>query len=631
MCFLEETIKMTLKIHFPYTVNDQFLLIDVEHNKLLDAEGLHDQRLPNHSFILKTKGNGTITIDGVAHRTSRDVPLIIHAPKRSILTIACTESLEYYRLSYQVRPNPARLVEPSIFVLEPGNILPLYEKADQLIESFHAEEPIVFQSVALFYNFLAYIWKELLAEEAKPILDVADQVIEWIDYRYKEQITLEDLSKVFQYSIKHLSRLVKRQTGMSPIQYLIHVRMEKAKTMLENTDAKLNEIAKRTGYNDLFYFSNHFKKNIGISPTEYRKRSMKSQEAINRKSRKSMSIATESSYNLIEIDYQLRRDLLFMIKRFGFKPYLIRLLCFVLVLQACGNKEGEGVEEEDSSNEKVAEENEGFPRTVEDHEGIEVVLEEQPERIVVSSFFHVDYLISLGITPIAGAGTSILDVLKEWESFDAYQEELAKIEQIGETDAIDMEKLVELEPDLIIEFTAGKDDQFAQIAPVASIGFNEAWQDKLRLYAELTGKEDEAEDLIEGLEAEIAETRDSLDYDPEDTVVLLFNDWFILNYEHIFDKENGLGLNAPESYPKQTEQSSLEGLVDMNPDYLLIVEGTKEKYEEIVNTLNDSEAWQTTNAAQNDEIHYVNRAAQTSSPLGFQYTLNRMKEIFGEK
>lgn len=625
---------MTLKIRFPYTDHDQFLLLGIEHHKLINDKNRCNQRLTNHSFILKTKGDGTITVDGIAYHTNQQESLIIHAPKRSILTIACKESLEYYKLAYHVRPNPARLIEPPIFILKPNNTLLFYEIAEQLFESFHSKKADTFQSIGFFYIFLANIRKELHAEEeANPILNVVDQVIEWIEYRYKEQITLEGLAETFNYSVQHLSRLVKDQTGMSPIQYLIHFRMEKAKAILKNTDAKLNEIAKRTGYNDLFYFSSQFKKNIGMSPSKYRQHYTQREELTNRKFKKHIPKALPSRYNLIEIDYQLREDLLFMIKRFGFKPYLLGLLCFVLVLQACGNEDTGGADDEESSGEEVVEENVGFPRTVEDHAGNEVVIEEQPENIAVTHYGHVEFLFALGITPAAGPS---LDFLNQMRSLDSYEEEIDSIENLGEMNAIDMEKLIEVNPDLIINYHSDQDDaeQLEQIAPNASILMNGNWEDNLQLYAELFGKEMEAEELIEALKAEIVETRDSLNYNPDDTVAILNAGLYLYGTERLdvfFHKERGLGLNTPENNPEETEQISLETLVDLNPDYLLILTFTEEEYEMTLEMLNDSNAWQTTNASKNDEIHYANATMQSDGPLSIQYTLNRMNEIFGEK
>src|SRR5690625_3214744 len=634
---------MTLTIRFPYTDNDQFLLLDVEHHKLINDKNRCNQRLTNHSFILKTKGYGTITVDGIAYHTNRHESLIVHAPKRSILAIACKESFEYYKLSYHIRPISARIIEPPIYILKPNNTLLLYEKVDQLFNSFHSKKADTFQSIGLFYIFLANIRKELHAEEeVKPILDVADQVIEWIEYRYNEQVTLEGLADTFKYSVQHLSRLVKNRTGMSPIQYLIHLRMEKAKVILENTDAKLNEIAKRTGYNDLFYFSSQFKKNIGMSPSKYRQHYTQREELINRKFKNHIPKVSPSRYNIIEIDYQLRNDLLFMIKRFGFKPYLLGLVFFLFVLQACGNEGTGRMDDEESSGEEVvekAEENDLFPRTVEDQAGNEVVIEEQPEDIAVTHFGHVEFLFALGITPVAGV---YLEILKEWDIFDSYKEELETIEDIGNANAIDMEKLVGLEPELIIHYTgqAGQDvetDQFSQIAPTGQPHPDGNWQERLELYAELTGKDEEVGDLIEGLEAEIAETRDLLDYNSEDTVfIVIDSDLWAFNpesAEHIYHEENGLGLNAPEDIQEQGDlgKISLESLVDKNPDYLLVMMDNEEGYEEVLDMLNDYDAWLTTNASHNDQVHYINRSAQSGGPLSITYTLNQMKEIFGEK
>ena len=54
------------------------------------------------------------------------------------------------------------------------------------------------------------------------------------------------------------------------MQYLTKVRLEKAKEMLKNSDAKTYEIAEKTGFSEPNYFSFIFKKNIGMSPSQYR-------------------------------------------------------------------------------------------------------------------------------------------------------------------------------------------------------------------------------------------------------------------------------------------------------------------------------------------------------------------------
>ena len=93
---------------------------------------------------------------------------------------------------------------------------------------------------------------------------------QYIDSYFCEDITVEVLAqKVFickYYLIHHF----KKQTGMSPINYLIKVRLSHAKTVLENFDHAVNDVSKLCGFNNPTYFSSSFKKLTGLSPTEYR-------------------------------------------------------------------------------------------------------------------------------------------------------------------------------------------------------------------------------------------------------------------------------------------------------------------------------------------------------------------------
>jgi YesN/AraC family two-component response regulator len=61
---------------------------------------------------------------------------------------------------------------------------------------------------------------------------------------------------------------------ISPVKYINSLRIEKAKAMLKNSNFSVEEIAYCVGINDRFYFSRIFKKELGISPTEYRKRDL---------------------------------------------------------------------------------------------------------------------------------------------------------------------------------------------------------------------------------------------------------------------------------------------------------------------------------------------------------------------
>lgn len=70
---------------------------------------------------------------------------------------------------------------------------------------------------------------------------------------------MESLSLELNYSPQYLTRKFKEQTGFSPIEYVIKLRIEKAQFLLLTTDATLQEIALNVGYSDLFYFNRIFK------------------------------------------------------------------------------------------------------------------------------------------------------------------------------------------------------------------------------------------------------------------------------------------------------------------------------------------------------------------------------------
>ncbi|MCL2209227.1 MAG: response regulator [Treponema sp.] len=83
-------------------------------------------------------------------------------------------------------------------------------------------------------------------------------------------ISLYSTASYVGISPNHLSAVFVKETGENFIEYLTKIRLEKAKLLLQNTDMKSSDIAYETGFNDPHYFSHIFKKNVGISPKEYR-------------------------------------------------------------------------------------------------------------------------------------------------------------------------------------------------------------------------------------------------------------------------------------------------------------------------------------------------------------------------
>lgn len=98
-----------------------------------------------------------------------------------------------------------------------------------------------------------------------------DQAIRWLFVQYPQSVSIDELAKSLGYHRTHLSRMFKQRTGLSPAQFLLRIRMEKAKTLL-GQPLSITEVAASVGYSDPLYFSRQFHKWTGDSPTDYRQK-----------------------------------------------------------------------------------------------------------------------------------------------------------------------------------------------------------------------------------------------------------------------------------------------------------------------------------------------------------------------
>lgn len=88
---------------------------------------------------------------------------------------------------------------------------------------------------------------------------------------YNEEINIEEYAKSRGMSISWFLRNFKQLTAKSPMQYVLSIRINNAVSLLEGTNYNINEISSIVGYDNPLYFSRIFKKQKGVSPSDYRK------------------------------------------------------------------------------------------------------------------------------------------------------------------------------------------------------------------------------------------------------------------------------------------------------------------------------------------------------------------------
>lgn len=96
-----------------------------------------------------------------------------------------------------------------------------------------------------------------------------NSAIEYIAENYNKNIRNDDLAAVTGLSTVYFRKLFKEVMGISPINYVISVRMKKAQKMLQSDYSGITDIAYSLGYNNVYEFSKEFKKHIGVSPLNY--------------------------------------------------------------------------------------------------------------------------------------------------------------------------------------------------------------------------------------------------------------------------------------------------------------------------------------------------------------------------
>lgn len=305
-----------------------------------------------------------------------------------------------------------------------------------------------------------------------------------------------------------------------------------------------------------------------------------------------------------------------MKKKFLFISFIA---LFMLILAACGEKKA--VEEESSTDTPKEEEvtqtkeestNENGTRTLE-YLGESYEVPEKVERIVVTGAMEaMEDMVVLDVHPVGAIAIG-------GKFPELYASVTDKAESIGEKIKPNFEKILELNPDVILgstKFPEEVQSKLEKIAPtilVSHISTN--WESNLKLLAELTGKQADAEKILSTYKADIEAAKSTLAEKLQDQKVAAIR--IRGGQAYVYPKEvflnavlyGELGLAVPDEVAKAKSQEaiSVEQLADMNPDYLFVQFSTDENAD-APNALEDfkkNPIIQNINAFNNDQV-FVN-------------------------
>lgn len=131
-----------------------------------------------------------------------------------------------------------------------------------------------FQANGVLFQIMAMLFDDIGFQESNwGKNSVIDEIKYYLDINYAEKIKLQDMAKSFGIHPNYLTRIFHETYGISPKQYIMDLKLKKARRLLTTTELSVSVIASSLGFDDQLAFSKVFKKEYSVSPTEYRKQS----------------------------------------------------------------------------------------------------------------------------------------------------------------------------------------------------------------------------------------------------------------------------------------------------------------------------------------------------------------------
>lgn len=571
---------------------------DVQRAELTIGGNLHTSQLTSSTLLYAINGRARLLLDGAGHQLESGY--VCHAGKGAVVTICdITDHLEYYMIQYKATlPLPCSqdllqlLASTEPFEIQYGfaasHAAPLLQSLSRMEQEWNQPEAIAkLQVKSLFYQFICELMGQLQhrrMEQASP--DVVLEAVRYMDSHYAEPITADTLAALLNCSSRTLQRMFNKRLSLGPIDYLMQIRIDKAKELLSRTNLGLKNIAEAVGYEDSYYFSRLFKRYTGVSPSMYR-----------------------------ETMHQARGD----------DSENGTVIVAKLELES-----GEKKAASDPLDAAIRR----SQRTIVHLKG-ELLLQRQPQKIAVLDPQFMDHMLALGELP---AGSVIVN--GDHSSVPEYLiDKQRSIQSLGTMAEPDLEALRALEPDLIIctEFHQNIYRSLTHIAPTIMLERNRDWRETLRTIGRITGKKLEAEQVLQQYKHKISGLKSALANKlhgqsvmmirPRDNIIRLHTS----AHRTAAILYSDLGLQPPKLAVDRKRTSSLialEGLPELDVDHYFVL--TDNKYKAWSEELQTTATWKNLRAVQQQHVYHAKSSIWIAyyGPIAMNQVVDQVAEVF---
>ena len=135
-------------------------------------------------------------------------------------------------------------------------------------DQLHGDKYSCLTVIGEIYILLGLLYRKCLSSQIPSEHSGGDfaDIFDYISNNYCDRISTAELSSKFGYSEAYFCRRFKALAGLTPMQYINMLRLEKEKNLLKNSNTKISVVSAKCGFNSVSYFSKLYKKHFGISP-----------------------------------------------------------------------------------------------------------------------------------------------------------------------------------------------------------------------------------------------------------------------------------------------------------------------------------------------------------------------------
>lgn len=179
----------------------------------------------------------------------------------------CDKASHYFERFYALNNNSPVLSIPAPCFIDKSimQLLTLFKEGTTAEASYRGGEIIISLMTQVLMAVFPKNDNEMFSECVK-------NTLHYLRMNYNQKITLNDLANETHISKFHLSRLFRRALGVSPIEYLMSIRVNKAKELLRQTTYTVSQISEKIGLENTSYFIKLFRRHEKMSPGEYRRK-----------------------------------------------------------------------------------------------------------------------------------------------------------------------------------------------------------------------------------------------------------------------------------------------------------------------------------------------------------------------